>query len=73
VVTDVPGAVSAAELIELVTETLNEMWAPATVEFLDRLPQNRSAKVDKQALRARWAQARAASAGAVSQQPVASG
>ncbi|MGI8665177.1 MAG: class I adenylate-forming enzyme family protein [Jatrophihabitans sp.] len=50
-----PGAqVSEAELIELVSQRLNEMWAPHSVEFVQRLPQNRSAKVDKQALRAAW-------------------
>jgi acyl-CoA synthetase (AMP-forming)/AMP-acid ligase II len=52
-----PGTVTEAELIELVCQSLNEMWAPASVEFVDRLPLNRSAKVDKQALRARWAAA----------------
>jgi acyl-coenzyme A synthetase/AMP-(fatty) acid ligase len=46
-------------LIELVIESLNEMWAPHSVEFVEALPRNRSAKVDKQALRAAWA-ARAA-------------
>ncbi|MFL6164369.1 MAG: AMP-binding protein [Jatrophihabitantaceae bacterium] len=51
--------VGEAELIQLVTSTLNEMWAPQAVEFLDRLPLNRSNKVDKQALRARWAADRA--------------
>jgi fatty-acyl-CoA synthase len=60
-----PGAeVSAAELIALVGQTLNEMWAPHSIEFIERLPRNRSAKVDKQALRARWAAQRS---------PVASG
>ena len=49
------GEVGADELIQLVISTLNEMWAPAAVTFLDRLPVNRSNKVDKQALRARWA------------------
>ncbi len=46
--------VDEAELVGLVTSTLNEMWAPQAVTFLDRLPLNRSNKVDKQALRARW-------------------
>lgn len=51
-----PGAtVTAAELIDLVTTTLSETWAPGSVEFVDRLPLNRSAKVDKRALRARYA------------------
>ncbi|MEO7260797.1 MAG: AMP-binding protein [Jatrophihabitantaceae bacterium] len=48
--------VTEAELIALVSRTLNEMWAPHSVEFVERLPRNRSAKVDKQALRAAWAQ-----------------
>ncbi|MDG4810251.1 AMP-binding protein [Micromonospora sp. WMMD1120] len=56
-----PGAtVTGAELIGAVTADLNEMWAPATVEVIDRLPVNRSMKVDKQALRARYAAGRAA-------------
>ncbi|MEH1015063.1 AMP-binding protein [Micromonospora sp. CPCC 206060] len=51
-----PGATATAdELIDLVASTLNEMWAPASVEFIDRLPLNRSAKVDKRALRDRYA------------------
>ena len=54
VVRTLGAEVGEAELIALVSETLNEMWAPHSVEFVDRLPQNRSAKVDKQALRARW-------------------
>lgn len=60
-----PGAtVTGAELIDLVTVDLNEMWAPAAVEFLDRLPVNRSMKVDKRALRERYAARRAAAVGA---------
>ena len=54
------GRVGEPELIELVTSTLNEMWAPQTVQFVDQLPLNRSNKVDKQALRARWAAEHAA-------------
>jgi fatty-acyl-CoA synthase len=54
------GQVGEAELIKLVIGTLNEMWAPQTVQFVDRLPLNRSNKVDKQALRARWAAEHAA-------------
>src|SRR6185437_1563261 len=49
------STVAPEELIDLVTSTLNEMWAPQAVTFLDKLPVNRSNKVDKQALRARWA------------------
>ncbi|MDO3705292.1 AMP-binding protein [Micromonospora sp. C28SCA-DRY-2] len=53
-----PGAtVTAAELIDLVTTALSDTWAPGAVEFVDRLPLNRSAKVDKRALRARYAAA----------------
>jgi fatty-acyl-CoA synthase len=60
-----PGAtVTAAELIDLVTAELNEMWAPVGVEFVDRLPVNRSVKVDKRALRAEYAARRAAAVGA---------
>ncbi|MEV1160071.1 AMP-binding protein [Micromonospora chokoriensis] len=60
-----PGAtVTAAELIDLVTAELNEMWAPAGVEVVDRLPVNRSVKVDKRALRERYAARRAAAVGA---------
>ncbi|MEU5908688.1 AMP-binding protein [Micromonospora sp. NPDC047467] len=60
-----PGAtVTAAELIDLVTTELNEMWAPAGVKFTDRLPLNRSAKIDKRALREDYAARRAATVGA---------
>jgi acyl-CoA synthetase (AMP-forming)/AMP-acid ligase II len=59
VVVDEGADVTERELIELVTGSLNEMWAPRSVEFVEALPRNRSAKVDKQALRAAWA-ARAA-------------
>ncbi|WFE99463.1 AMP-binding protein [Micromonospora sp. WMMD964] len=60
-----PGAtVGGAELIDLVTAELNEMWAPAGVEVVDRLPVNRSVKVDKRALRERYAARRAAAVGA---------
>ncbi|MEU6077711.1 AMP-binding protein [Micromonospora sp. NPDC047074] len=51
-----PGAtVTAGELIDLVTAELSDTWAPGGIEFVDRLPLNRSAKVDKRALRARYA------------------
>ncbi|WP_229405374.1 class I adenylate-forming enzyme family protein [Micromonospora sp. NBRC 110038] len=51
-----PGAtVTEAELIDLVIAELSETWAPGAVEFVDALPLNRSAKVDKLALRARYA------------------
>jgi acyl-coenzyme A synthetase/AMP-(fatty) acid ligase len=55
VVTEPGAELTEAELIALVSRTLNEMWAPHSVEFVERLPRNRSAKVDKQALRANWA------------------
>ncbi|MFI5837292.1 class I adenylate-forming enzyme family protein [Micromonospora sp. NPDC051300] len=51
-----PGAsVTGDELVALVTRELSETWAPGAVEFVDALPLNRSAKVDKRALRARYA------------------
>ncbi|TDC43398.1 AMP-binding protein [Micromonospora sp. KC213] len=51
-----PGAtVTGGELIDLVTTELSETWAPGGVEFVDALPLNRSAKVDKRALRDRYA------------------
>ncbi|MBQ0893102.1 AMP-binding protein [Micromonospora sp. U56] len=49
------ATVTGDELIALVTAELSETWAPGGVEFLDALPLNRSAKVDKLALRARHA------------------
>ncbi|MFE9655109.1 class I adenylate-forming enzyme family protein [Micromonospora sp. NPDC006431] len=53
-----PGAtVTGDDLIALVTRELSETWAPGAVEFVDALPLNRSAKVDKRALRARYAAA----------------
>ncbi|HST46288.1 class I adenylate-forming enzyme family protein [Jatrophihabitans sp.] len=64
VVTTEGARVNEAELIELVGETLNEMWAPHSVEFVAALPRNRSAKVDKQALRAAWAARASQPAGA---------
>ncbi|MDG4764627.1 AMP-binding protein [Solwaraspora sp. WMMD406] len=51
------GTVTGAELIDLVTTSLSDTWAPGGVEFVDRLPLNRSAKVDKRALRAWYARA----------------
>ncbi|MGC4806967.1 AMP-binding protein [Micromonospora sp. DT233] len=56
-----PGAtVTGAELIDLVVAELSETWAPSAVEFVDALPLNRSAKVDKRALRDRYAAGRSA-------------
>ncbi|MFJ6194564.1 class I adenylate-forming enzyme family protein [Micromonospora sp. NPDC092111] len=58
-----PGAtVTGVELIELVTSELSDTWAPGAVEFVDALPLNRSAKVDKRALRDRYAAGRPADA-----------
>ncbi|MBQ1043139.1 AMP-binding protein [Micromonospora sp. C72] len=58
-----PGAsVTGEELIALVVRELSETWAPGAVEFVDALPLNRSAKVDKRALRARYAAAHPADA-----------
>lgn len=51
------ATVTGDELIALVTQELSETWAPGGVEFVDALPLNRSAKVDKRALRARYAAA----------------
>ncbi|WP_346533532.1 AMP-binding protein [Micromonospora sp. DPT] len=51
------ATVTGDELIALVTAELSETWAPGGVEFVDALPLNRSAKVDKLALRARHAAA----------------
>ncbi|MFC0628791.1 AMP-binding protein [Kribbella deserti] len=52
-VVPLPGAtIEPAELIGLVTERLSELYAPGRITFVDRLPLNRSAKIDKQALRA---------------------
>ncbi|WP_410809117.1 class I adenylate-forming enzyme family protein [Micromonospora sp. 067-2] len=64
VVPTADATVTGPELIDLVTAELNEMWAPAGVEFTDRLPVNRSVKVDKRALRDRYAAGRAAAVGA---------
>ncbi|SBT39722.1 class I adenylate-forming enzyme family protein [Micromonospora auratinigra] len=61
-----PGAsVTGDELIALVTRELSDTWAPGAVEFVDALPLNRSAKVDKRALRARYAAAHPADAESV--------
>ncbi|MEV5964831.1 AMP-binding protein [Kribbella sp. NPDC051952] len=48
--------VSAAELQQLVTTELNELWAPAVIDFVDELPLTRIAKVDKLALRKLYAE-----------------
>ncbi|MGC4892554.1 class I adenylate-forming enzyme family protein [Micromonospora sp. DT31] len=56
------ATVTGDELIALVVRELSETWAPGAVEFIDALPLNRSSKVDKRALRARYAAARPADA-----------
>ena len=56
------ASVTGEELIALVVRELSETWAPGAVEFVDALPLNRSAKVDKRALRARYAAAHPAGA-----------
>jgi fatty-acyl-CoA synthase len=48
--------VAADELQELVTTTLNEMWTPAAIDFVDELPLTQIAKVDKVALRKLYAE-----------------
>ncbi|MFD3403101.1 class I adenylate-forming enzyme family protein [Kribbella sp. NPDC058693] len=48
--------VSAEELQALVTDTLNEMWSPETIDFVDELPLTKIAKVDKVALRKLYAE-----------------
>jgi acyl-CoA synthetase (AMP-forming)/AMP-acid ligase II len=45
------SAVEVQELRQLVTDTLNEMWTPASIDFVSELPLTRIAKVDKVALR----------------------
>lgn len=51
-----PGAaVTGGELIDVVTAELSDTWAPGGVEFVAALPLNRANKVDKRALRARYA------------------
>lgn len=52
----VRASVAAEELQELVTTTLNEMWAPAAIDFVDELPLTKIAKVDKVALRKLYAE-----------------
>ncbi|MFB6721924.1 class I adenylate-forming enzyme family protein [Kribbella sp. NPDC056345] len=48
--------VSVDELQEWVAAELNEMWAPAAVDFVSDLPLTRIAKVDKVALRKLYAE-----------------
>jgi fatty-acyl-CoA synthase len=49
------ATVTGEELAALVGDALNDMWQPRAVDFLDALPLTRANKVDKKALRARWA------------------
>jgi acyl-CoA synthetase (AMP-forming)/AMP-acid ligase II len=48
--------VPAEELQQLVTKSLNEMWAPTSIDFVEQLPLTRIAKIDKVALRKLYAQ-----------------
>ncbi|TDD57632.1 AMP-dependent synthetase [Kribbella antibiotica] len=50
------SSVSVEELRSWVTEQLNEMWAPAAIDFVDELPLTKIAKVDKVALRKLYAE-----------------
>ena len=55
-VVPVPDAeVTGEELAAAVGAELNEMWRPQSVEFVDALPLTRANKIDKKALRARYA------------------
>jgi acyl-CoA synthetase (AMP-forming)/AMP-acid ligase II len=55
-VVPVDGAtVTGEELAETVGAELNDMWQPKVVEFVDKLPLTRANKIDKKALRARYA------------------
>ena len=49
------ATVTGEELAATVGTELNEMWQPRTVEFVDALPLTRANKIDKKALRARYA------------------
>jgi len=55
VVPTADAAVTGEELSAMVGEELNDMWEPRTVEFVDALPLTRANKIDKKALRARYA------------------
>lgn len=51
------ATVTGDELIAMVGAELNDMWQPRSVEFVDALPLTRANKIDKKALRARYAAA----------------
>jgi len=51
------ATVTGEELTAMVGAELNDMWQPRTVEFVDALPLTRANKIDKKALRARYAAA----------------
>jgi fatty-acyl-CoA synthase len=51
------ATVTGEELIAMVGAELNDMWEPRSVEFVDALPLTRANKIDKKALRARYAAA----------------
>ncbi|WP_405062082.1 AMP-binding protein [Kribbella sp. NBC_01505] len=50
------SVVAVAELQQWVASELNEMWAPAAIDFVAELPLTRIAKVDKVALRKLYAE-----------------
>jgi acyl-CoA synthetase (AMP-forming)/AMP-acid ligase II len=49
------ATVTGEELTAMVGAELNDMWQPRSVEFVDALPLTRANKIDKRALRARYA------------------
>lgn len=49
------ATVTGDELAATVGAELNDMWQPRSVEFVDALPLTRANKIDKKALRARYA------------------
>jgi acyl-CoA synthetase (AMP-forming)/AMP-acid ligase II len=54
------ATVTGEELATMVGVELNDMWQPRSVEFLDALPLTRANKIDKKALRVRYATEHAA-------------
>lgn len=49
------ATVTVDELSELITQQLNKLWVPRTMDFIDELPRAGIGKVDVRALQARWA------------------